>query len=111
MHSACWAQLPLCRRRSRCRPAAAPRPSLQLRNRGVALGWSLMEDVKAGDPRFAATPEDVAFWAGVAALGPADPLPADLMRRFHASAYALLRCGQYADRVEAFLAAGFKREK
>lgn len=42
--------------------AAAFAAEISLRNAGVALPWSLMEDLKAADPRFAATPEDVAYW-------------------------------------------------
>lgn len=93
--------------------AAAFAAELALRNAGVAPAWSLMEDVKAGDPRFAASLAEDAlkFWDSVATLGPRDPLPADLAARFHASVTGVLRCGQYADRVEALLAAGFQREK
>lgn len=41
----------------------------QLRNLGVPLKWSLMEDVKTADPRFADSPELEAFWKQVGAVG------------------------------------------
>ena len=46
----------------------------------------------------------------VAALGPADPLPADLVQRCLASPYGLLRAGRYADRLAPWLQ-HFKREE
>lgn len=46
----------------------------------------------------------------MAALGPTDPLPADLMQRCLTSPYALLRAGRYADRLAPWLH-HFKREK
>lgn len=46
----------------------------------------------------------------VAALGPRDVLPPDLMHRFYHDCYALLRSGRYVDRIAPFLK-HFKREK
>ncbi|KAL4457893.1 hypothetical protein ABPG75_012758 [Micractinium tetrahymenae] len=82
---------------------------IMLRNLGVPLSWSLMEDVRPADPRFAETPADVRYWEQVAALGPKDVLPPDLMHRFYHDCYALLRSGRYADRIAPFLK-HFKRE-
>ena len=46
----------------------------------------------------------------MAALKPEDPLPEDLMQRFYSSAGAVLRCGQYWERLQPFLR-HFKREE
>lgn len=46
----------------------------------------------------------------MAALGPREPLPADLMQRYLTSPFALMRAGQYADRLAPWLHS-FKREK
>lgn len=90
--------------------SAAFSAELMLRNLGVPLDWSWTEDLKVADPRFVATPDDEAFWASVAALGPHDPLPADLPRRLFTTPCGVLRCGAYADRIAPFLR-HFKREK
>lgn len=42
---------------------------MQLRNLGVPLSWSLMEDVRPADPRFAETPADVQYWEQVRGQG------------------------------------------
>lgn len=56
-HGGCARLLP-----SKAALPAPPRPTPQLRNLGVPLSWSLMEDVRPADPRFAETPADVRYW-------------------------------------------------
>ena len=46
---------------------------LQLRNLGVPLDWSFMEDVRPSDPRFAQTPDDVRYWEQVGLAGGQHP--------------------------------------
>lgn len=78
------------------------------------LAW--VAQVPSDPPRPPALPAHTAASPGphpatqVAALGPQDVLPPDLMHRFYHDCYALLRSGRYADRIAPFLR-HFKREK
>lgn len=83
---------------------------LQLRNVGMHLDWSFMEDVMAADPRFAESSEDAKFWAALEGLAVGDPLPADLPSRLYGRCSTVLRCATYIDRVRPFLEQ-FPREK
>lgn len=76
---------------------------IMLRNLGMPLEWSFMEDVTAADPRFAETMDDVRFWERVERLEPGDPLPQDLPARLYGRASTALRCAHYADRAQPFL--------
>jgi hypothetical protein len=74
-----------------------------MRNLGIDLDWSLMENVIAADPRFADTPEDVQFWEQLDLLEPEDNLPVDMPKRLFGKISTVLRCATYADRVQPFL--------
>lgn len=76
----------------------------------MPLEYSFTEDVRPADPRFASTPDDVAFWDRVATLAPSDPLPEELMQKYYSSCHALLRSARYVERIVPWLA-HFKREK
>lgn len=76
----------------------------------MPLDYSFTEDVRPADPRFASTPDELAFWEGVAQLSPSDPLPDDLMRKYYGSCHAVLRSGRYVDRIAPWLQ-HFPREK
>lgn len=76
---------------------------IMFRNLGMPIDWSFMEEVVPSDPRFTDSADDARYWAKVAALGPNEPLPEDLMRRFYFQCSSLLRCGKYADRVAPWL--------
>lgn len=82
----------------------------QLRNIGMNLEWSFMEDVMAADPRFADSPDDVRFWEQLAGLGIDDPLPVDLPARLYGRCSTILRCAKYTERVKPFLE-HFPKEK
>lgn len=81
-----------------------------LRNMGLPLDWSFMEDVIAADPRFAETPDDAAFWERLEGVGPGEALPADLPARLFSRCSSVLRCACFADRIKPFLEV-FPREK
>jgi len=76
---------------------------IMLRNIGVDLKWSFMEDLVPSDPRFAETAEDTAFWKMLSKIGPDDPLPPQMMKQFYERCSTVLRCGRYAERVKPFL--------
>lgn len=76
---------------------------IMLRNLGLSLPWSFMEDVIASDPRFAETEDDIKFWNDLENLGVNDPLPTSLPNRFYMKCSTILRCAQYADRIKSFM--------
>ena len=76
---------------------------ITLRNFGLSLDWSFMEDVIAADPRFADTPDDVKFWESMDELGSEDPLPVDLPARLFGRCSSVLRAATFADRIQPFL--------
>lgn len=76
---------------------------LQLRNLGLNVDWSFMEDVIAADPRFAETLDDSRFWKMLEQLAPEDPLPIDMPNRLFTRCSTVLRCATYAERVRPFL--------
>ena len=83
---------------------------IMLRNLGMPLEWSFMEDVKAADPRFAETIDDRRFWQKLESLAPDEPLPNELPAKLYGRASTALRCAHYADRIEPFLER-FPKEK
>lgn len=83
---------------------------VQLRNTGMNLPWSFMEDVVAADPRFAESPEDEAFFERLSSLGKGDPLPLDLPERIYQRCSSILYFSKFADRIAPFLSR-FPREK
>ena len=54
--------------------------------------------------------EDEAFWSELKALLPEDPLPERMPELFYTRLGSLMRCGEYAERIEPFLD-HFPREK
>lgn len=76
---------------------------IMMRNLGIDLDWSFMEDVIAADPRFAETPDDAQFWEQLEGLEPEDELPVDMPKRLFGRCSTVLRCATYADRVKPFL--------
>lgn len=76
---------------------------IMLRNIGVDIKWSFMEDLIPSDPRFAETTEDTALWKMLSKIGPDDPLPPQMMKQFYERCSTVLRCGRYAERVKPYL--------
>lgn len=76
---------------------------IMLRNIGMDLKWSFMEDLVPSDPRFSETPGDVAFWKMLSTLRPDEPLPDGMMDQFYERCSTVLRCGQYSERIKPFL--------
>ncbi|KAG7669455.1 hypothetical protein Ndes2526B_g05786 [Nannochloris sp. 'desiccata'] len=76
---------------------------IMMRNLGIDLDWSFMEDVIAADPRFAETPDDAQFWEQLEGLEPEEELPVDMPKRLFGRCSTVLRCATYADRAQPFL--------
>ena len=74
-----------------------------MRNLGIHLDWSFMEDVVNCDPRFAETLDDRLFWEQLDGLQPGDPLPPDMPQRVFYRCSSWLRFSNYAERVEPFM--------
>ncbi|GMH40491.1 hypothetical protein BSKO_08395 [Bryopsis sp. KO-2023] len=76
---------------------------VMLRNMGVPLSWSLMEEAVEEDPRFMDLKEDKKMWEKLENLKPNDPLPEDFPQFFYMRMASYLKSGCYAERIEPFL--------
>lgn len=88
---------------------AAFSAEIMLRNTGMDLEWSFMEDIQAADPRFAESPEDEAFFEKLSHLKQFDALPYDLPSRIFGKASSVLYFSKFADRIAPYLSR-FPRE-
>eukprot|EP00210_Caulerpa_lentillifera_P001312 g1262.t1 len=76
---------------------------MMLRNLGVPLPWSLVEEARETDPRFMELREDVRIWNKLRNLSPEDPLPEEFPEYFYNHIHSYLQSGKYAERIEPFL--------
>jgi hypothetical protein len=88
---------------------AAFSAEIMLRNTGMDLEWSFMEDIQAADPRFVESPEDEAFFEKLSHLKQYDALPYDLPSRIFGKASSVLYFSKFADRIAPYLSR-FPRE-
>lgn len=82
---------------------------IMLRNTGMDLDWSFMEDIVAADPRFAESPEDESFFERLSMLKANEGLPADLPERIYGRSSSVLYFSKFADRIAPYLSR-FPRE-
>eukprot|EP01023_Acetabularia_acetabulum_P066773 TRINITY_DN9063_c0_g2_i1.p1 TRINITY_DN9063_c0_g2~~TRINITY_DN9063_c0_g2_i1.p1 ORF type:complete len:214 (+),score=40.64 TRINITY_DN9063_c0_g2_i1:31-642(+) len=76
---------------------------IMMRNMGVPLPWSLMEQLKSNDQRFTETPEEKNFWKQLTMLKIDDPLPTDLPHKFFFTLHSYLRISKYYDGIKPFV--------
>jgi hypothetical protein len=89
---------------------AAFSAEIMLRNTGMELDWSFMEDVKAADPRFVESPEDESYFENLTQLDSRfDALPYDLPERIFSRCSSVLYFSKFADRMAPYLSR-FPRE-
>jgi len=89
---------------------AAFSAEIMLRNTGLSLDWSFMEDIRAADPRFAESVDDEEYFERLKSLKPPfDALPYDLPKRIFGSCSSVLYFSKFADRIAPYLSK-FPRE-
>jgi hypothetical protein len=76
---------------------------MMLRNLGVPLVWSLVEEARTTDPRFMDLKDDVRIWTKLRNLKCDDPLPDEFPDYFYNHIHSYLQSGKYAERIEPFL--------
>ena len=88
---------------------AAFSAEIMLRNTGMPLDWSFMEDIRAGDQRFHIPAEDAEYFENLTKLGPLAALPKDMPTRVFTRTSSVLYFSHFADRIAPYLSR-FPRE-
>ena len=88
---------------------AAFSAEIMLRNTGMPLDWSFMEDIRAGDQRFTIPAEDIDYFENLSKVGPFEALPKDLPARIYTKSSSVLYFSHFADRIAPYLSR-FPRE-
>jgi len=88
---------------------AAFSAEIMLRNTGMPLDWSFMEDIRAGDQRFHIPAEDAEYFENLTKLSPLAALPKDLPTRVFTRTSSVLYFSHFADRIAPYLSR-FPRE-
>ena len=89
---------------------AAFSAEIMLRNTGLSLDWSFMEDTQSADPHYAESADDEKYYEDLKELtSPSDALPHDLPERIYERCSSVLYFSKFADRIAPYLSK-FPRE-
>eukprot|EP00873_Tetraselmis_striata_P019508 jgi/Tetstr1/439772/TSEL_028185.t1 len=84
-------------------PTAIAEHCPPMRNWGVDLQWSLMDEMIPDDPRLEEREDEIKLWKTLQNLSPGDPLPRDLPRLMCSRFGMYLRFGKGSDRIMPFV--------